>query len=227
MHIRVEDTGIGIPADKLSTIFDKFTQADSSVNRRFGGTGLGLAITKALRELMGGRISVGSEPGRGSVFTVCVPLQLAAEQLSEETETVTQAIAKVVKTKQRPTVLLVEDYLPNILVATSFLDNFGYETEVADDGLAAIEKFKSAGYAAILMDVQMAGMNGLDATMSIRRHEMQNGLKRTPIIGMTAHALAGDRERCVAAGMDDYIAKPFDPAILEEMLQKAIRLHKP
>lgn len=112
----------------------------------------------------------------------------------------------------------MEDYAPNVLVASTFLEGFGYEVDVAQNGLDAVELIKTNTYIATLMDVQMDGMNGLDATQVIRAHEKQNNKVPTCIIGMTAHALLGDRERCIAAGMDDYIAKPFNPDMLEEML---------
>ncbi len=116
----------------------------------------------------------------------------------------------------------MEDYLANILVATTYLEQFGYVSDVAHSGIEAVEKMKSASYAAALMDVQMPGMNGLEATHLIREWERQQGKRRTVIIGMTAHALAGDRERCLAAGMDDYIAKPFAPMELQVKLKNFI-----
>ena len=114
-------------------------------------------------------------------------------------------------------VLLVEDYAANVLVATSFLEHFGLQYEVATNGTKAVELVKTGAFDVVLMDVQMHGMNGFEATQAIRQHEADTKLPRLPIIGMTAHALAGDRERCVSAGMDDYIAKPFNP---DELRQK-------
>ena len=119
----------------------------------------------------------------------------------------------------KPRILLVEDYPANVLVATTFLEEFGYECDVANDGLQAIEKFKNRHYAAVLMDVQMHKMNGLEATGHIRDYETEQSLPRVPIIGMTAHALMGDREKCIAVGMDDYIAKPFNPDELQHKLK--------
>lgn len=118
-------------------------------------------------------------------------------------------------------ILLVEDYEPNILVASTYLRNAGFSYEVSKNGLEAVERAKSSTYSAILMDVQMPGMNGFEVTHMIRQFERQHGHTRTPIIGMTAHALAGDRERCLAAGMDDYIAKP----VSEEELVGKLKLH--
>lgn len=214
--INVIDTGIGIAPENVENIFHKFVQADSSINRKYGGTGLGLAITKTLAEIMGGTISVKSHIGEGSTFTVCVPLGRLDGDLPLEA-------SKAVRTRapmqdDRKKILLVEDYAPNILVAGAFLEQFGYEWDSASNGVAAVEHACAGGYAAILMDVQMHGMNGFEATRLIRAHEEKNNLPRVPIIGMTAHALAGDRERCLGVGMDDYISKPFDPDALETML---------
>jgi CheY-like chemotaxis protein/anti-sigma regulatory factor (Ser/Thr protein kinase) len=218
--IAVTDTGIGIEPGKLATIFDKFVQGDSSITRRYGGTGLGLAITKTLAEIMGGTISVKSEPGCGSTFTVCVPLEVAGVDADAGQGHLSEAVETTLSDKTRPAVLLVEDFQPNVLVAATFLEEFGYRVEVAENGLEAFEKVKGASYVAALMDVQMPGLNGLDATRMIRTFEQKSGHPRLRIIGMTAHAMAGDRERCLAAGMDDYIAKPFNPAELQSKLRK-------
>lgn len=222
--IAVQDTGIGIAAENLDTIFQKFIQADSSISRKYGGTGLGLAITKTLAEAMGGTITVESMPGQGSTFTARVPLALAADQNVELTEKLMpQIFESISRSAPRPLVLLVEDYAPNIMVAQAFLDQFGYECDVAGSGSEALEKAKKGGYALALMDVQMHGMNGLEATQLIRQHEGQNQLARLPIIGMTAHALRGDRERCLGVGMDDYISKPFNPVELQEKIKAALK----
>jgi PAS domain S-box-containing protein len=216
----VKDTGIGIPPDKRKAIFEKFMQADSSITRKYGGSGLGLAITKTLIEIMGGAIDVESVMGEGSTFRVSLPLEIAktrmpandAPQLEEK---------KAVREKKPGRVLLVEDYDPNVLVAGSFLEEFGYLYDVASNGKQAVQKFKNQKYAAILMDVQMPEMNGFEATKSIRT--LESGTKRTPIIGMTAHALKGDRERCLDAGMNDYICKPFNSDELKKKLEAYIR----
>jgi CheY-like chemotaxis protein/anti-sigma regulatory factor (Ser/Thr protein kinase) len=215
--VRVEDTGIGIAADKLSSIFDKFVQADSSITRRYGGTGLGLAITRTLAEALGGDISVQSVEGQGSAFIVRLPLKVADAPADGPAE----APAIQGEAGVRRKALLVEDHDPNVLVATSFLDAFGFDADVAGNGLQACEMAKQKAYDVVLMDVQMPGMNGFDATQLIRQFERQKGRPPVRIIGMTAHAMAGDRERCLAAGMDDYIAKPFDPRALEALLAEA------
>jgi PAS domain S-box-containing protein len=218
VSLTVEDTGIGIPHDKLETIFDKFIQADSSINRKYGGTGLGLAITKTLTEIMGGSIQVESTPGMGSRFTITLPLpvheeeRLTSKNLAETDENI--------ENESGFRVLLVEDYAPNILVAGSFLQLFGYAYEVAHNGIEAVEMAKTGRFHATLMDVQMHGMNGLEATRLIRAYEAQQGLPPLPIIGMTAHAMSGDRERCLGVGMDDYISKPFNAEELRTKLQQ-------
>jgi PAS domain S-box-containing protein len=223
IRLTVTDTGIGIAPEKMETIFQKFVQADTSINRKYGGTGLGLAITKTLTEIMGGDISVKSEIGRGSVFEVCIPLKIATNDQVARTEYSIHAItSSTVEVHVRPYVLLVEDYEPNVLVATAFLEDFGYQVDVANNGLEAFDAVKARSYLAVLMDVQMHGMNGLDATRRIREWEMAESRPRTRIIGMTAHALAGDRERCLGVGMDDYIPKPFRPEELRRKIEQGL-----
>ena len=218
VKLAVKDTGIGIPADKIDDIFQKFTQADSSINRKYGGTGLGLAITKTLAEIMGGTIELESELGEGSTFTLSVPLEITDKANVHIPKTV-EPSAATPQDRNQNRILLVEDYAANVLVATTFLEDFGYNVDVAVNAVQAIEKIKANDYAAVLMDVQMPGMNGFEATQQIRTYESKTGKSRSHIIGMTAHALMGDRERCIAAGMDNYISKPFNPDILQKMLQ--------
>jgi PAS domain S-box-containing protein len=225
VSIAVTDTGIGIPPEKLDNIFQKFVQADTSINRKYGGTGLGLAITKTLAEIMGGSICVESEVGKGSTFKVTIPLELATDHDVGDTD---YSFANIVETtlekKIRARVLLVEDYEPNVLVATTFLEQFGYTVEVASNGLEAFEMIKHNTYDVALMDVQMHGMNGFEATRLIREREKKTGAAHLHIIGMTAHALTGDRERCLAVGMDDYISKPFNPDELQSKIKAAFSL---
>lgn len=219
IRIEMRDTGVGIPADKLPCIFQKFVQADSSINRKFGGTGLGLAITRTLIEMMGGTVTVKSTEGKGSTFTVELPLRTAGKaDVTPLARNMHSDESAMPHGNNRPCILLVEDYAANVLVASTFLEQFGYACEVAGHGHEAIEKIKHNAYAAVLMDVQMHEMNGLEATALIRAYEEEEGLPHLPIIGMTAHALSGYRETCIEAGMDDYISKPFDPAELERKL---------
>lgn len=217
--ISVEDTGIGIPDDKLNAIFEKFTQADVSTVRQYGGTGLGLTISRMLVELMGGQIGVESRMGTGSTFTFNVHLQISEDQAHVEPEETPQPL---VEDPKIPKILVVEDFEPNALVVTAFLDDFGYSYDIVPNGVGALEKIRNSGYFAILMDVQMAGMNGFQTTESIRAYEKDQNRKPHYIIGMTAHALTGDRERCYAAGMDDYIPKPFNPKELKSKLLSAL-----
>ncbi|MGE3623137.1 MAG: ATP-binding protein [Bdellovibrionales bacterium] len=215
IHFRVADTGVGIPADKLATVFDKFVQADQTISRRFGGSGLGLSICKSLAQLMGGDISVESREGEGSVFSFYVPLPVIPAQKSVLPDLLPASEAAL----SGGVVLVVDDYAANILVATLMLENLGYAVEVARSGSEAIRKIaaRSQPYTAVLMDVQMQDMDGFETTQRIRELEKQRKFRHT-IICVTAHALAGDRARCLDAGMDDYISKPIHPDILAEKL---------
>lgn len=220
IEIVVEDTGIGIAADKRESVFQKFVQADSSIGRKYGGTGLGLAITQQLVGVMGGDISVESAEGVGSRFVVRLPLSASPLQ----PEMVVEAARPKVEEGQHRHVLLVEDYAPNVMVATSFLELFGYSCDVANNGAEALAYIQGGGaYRAVLMDVQMQGMDGLETTRRVRAFEQEMGRRPLHIIGMTAHALAGDRERCLAVGMDDYISKPFNPDELEHKLANCLK----
>jgi len=218
----VTDTGIGIAPEKLKMIFAKFVQADSSISRKYGGTGLGLAITKTLTEIMEGTIDVESTIGKGSRFTISLPLTRSNDIPVNLPKIEESPVLQPSTAITRPRVLLVEDYLPNVLVATTFLDQFGYSFDVANNGFEALDKVKSTSYVAVLMDVQMQGMDGFEATRQIRIYQQAGNLPHIPIIGMTAHALAGDRERCIAAGMDDYISKPFIPDELKSKIARFV-----
>ncbi|MBP2159224.1 MULTISPECIES: hybrid sensor histidine kinase/response regulator [Asticcacaulis] len=236
LDLSVRDTGIGIPAEKLPLIFDKFTQADETITRRFGGSGLGLSIARSLVELMGGAIRVESQQGKGSVFKVTLnqdratseePVAVApAGNVRPMSASLTalysqrRAFKPITGENGRPCVLIVEDYAPNIMVLSLMLEELGYDTVSAMSGTEAIDIIKAAGgpHYAILMDVQMQGMDGLETTRWIRDLEAAKEATgrgyRNTIIGVTAHALAGDRERCLQAGMDEYISKPVLPDIL-------------
>ncbi len=203
LEFAVEDTGIGISSEDLDRIFHPFTQADSSTSRLFGGTGLGLAICATLVRLMGGRIWVESEPGRGSTFYFTVRLPVARELPQE------MAVSETLASLSTPLrVLLVEDNPANQKLAAFILNDRGHTVDVAANGHEGIRYVEENKYDAILMDLQMPGVDGLAATKAIRA--MEGDGAHVPIIAMTAHAMKGDRERCLAAGMDGYLSKPID-----------------
>jgi signal transduction histidine kinase/CheY-like chemotaxis protein len=224
LQITVADSGTGIPADKLLYIFDKFTQADGSVTRKFGGTGLGLAITRSLVELHGGEVHVQSELGRGTTFTVTLKCEADAETGALQEAALAATVRSTAGACDSPArILVVEDNHVNQKVVTAVLRKRGFSIELANDGQEALHKLKnSAAFDLVLMDVQMPVLDGLEATRLIRKEPRWNTL---PIIAMTAHAMNGDKERCLEAGMNGYISKPVHPSLLlstvdEFLLQK-------
>jgi PAS domain S-box-containing protein len=216
----VRDTGIGIPSERLGSVFDSFTQADGSTQRKYGGTGLGLTISKRLVEMMGGTIGVSSELGRGSVFTVELPFD-QAEVWDEQTRESRRAEEPVVPMGLR--VLLAEDNLVNVLVAQGILQRFGCLVSVAENGLRAVALAAANEYDVVLMDVQMPIADGLEATRAIRLREGREGFARLPIYALTANAMAEDRELCLEAGMDGLIAKPIKIPDVERALSEAAK----
>jgi signal transduction histidine kinase/CheY-like chemotaxis protein len=219
--VTVTDTGIGIAPDKMGLIFGKFVQADSSITRKYGGTGLGLAISQALALRMGGEITVTSVVGQGSSFVLHLSLPVQATDSDAEKHYQENIIYLDMQANaKRLPILLVEDYEPNVLVATIMFNNFGYHYEVARNGQEAIERFSPDKYSIILMDVEMPVMDGFATTRHIRGFEKAKGSAAVPIIAMTAHAMKGDREKCLDVGMNDYIAKPFNPHQLQAILSK-------
>ncbi len=212
VRVRVRDTGIGIPADRIGTLFEEFAQADQSTTRRFGGTGLGLAISRKLATQMGGRIFAESVVGQGSTFT----LDLVLPRATGKAPLPMDPLVRPDTLSLRALVLVAEDNPVNQKLACRFLERIGCEVHAVSTGRAAIEAAQKQTYDAILMDCEMPEMDGFEATREIRRREA--GLRRTPIVALTANALAGDRERCLAAGMDDYVSKPFSRADLESAL---------
>ncbi|WP_051305034.1 ATP-binding protein [Chitinilyticum litopenaei] len=230
LQFAVSDTGIGIAEDQANKLFQAFTQVDESIARRYGGTGLGLAICRELVTAMDGQIWVCSEPGQGSTFTFLLPMPSAS---SSEGAAISLAPAPCTDTEEATAglagkrVLLVEDNPINRQIAEEFLDAIGIHVDYAENGAVAVQMALQSRYHAILMDLQMPEMDGFIATRHIRSH---NRLKQIPIIAMTAHAMLGDRERCLAAGMNDHIPKPFRPEQLYEVLTRWLdgnRLERP
>jgi len=215
LDFSVEDTGIGISSDTVGLLFKPFTQVDSSSTRAFGGTGLGLAISKRLAEAMGGSITVASIPGKGSTFTFHFPLEISAGGMAAvpshlfmgaDGASPSSPSAEVSMPPEGALALVVEDDPENSTLAGKMLRSLGYRAEFAADGAGAVEAFVPGKYFAILMDVVMPAMNGIEATKKIR--EIESG-SRVPIIAVTANVMPGHRERCLAAGMDDFLTKPF------------------
>ncbi len=209
----VEDTGIGISADKLSSVFESFTQADASTTRMYGGTGLGLTICSRLVEMMGGEISLSSEVGVGSTFRFSILARPATEPAGSPAD---------IRTPQahfeRPLrILVAEDNLVNQKVVTRVLDRIGLEADLACDGVEAFDAAQRRAYDVVLMDVQMPRMDGLEATRAIR----SRGGHQPHIIALTANAMEGDRERCLEAGADDYLTKPITVDALRQVLEAA------
>jgi signal transduction histidine kinase/ActR/RegA family two-component response regulator len=217
----VRDTGIGIPPGVLGRLFVPFTQADGSTTRKYGGSGLGLAISKQLVSLMGGTISAESEFGKGSVFTFTVPLRADEERAKDAPLPAKEVEATPVATVMR--VLVAEDNDVSQLLAKRLLERLGCTVDTARTGLEAIELWRQHQYQLILMDCQMPELDGYEATKRIRIQ--QNGGPGVPVIALTAHASAADHERCIQAGMDDYIAKPVSLKSLSETLVRWMPLN--
>ncbi|RZL86162.1 MAG: response regulator [Variovorax sp.] len=220
----VRDTGVGIPQDKQEHIFEAFTQADASVTRRYGGTGLGLAICERLVSMMGGSLHVTSRPDEGSTFRFTAVFEQAADELS----VLTEPAPLEAMTMQGLDVLLAEDHAVNELLMRKLLTEMGCTFSVARNGEEAVRAWETGQFDLVLMDVQMPVLSGLDAAAHIRLVEASEpGRGRTPIVALTAHAMAGDRERCLAAGMDAYVSKPVSPALLAQAIQEAMRSSQP
>jgi len=228
LRISVRDTGVGIPAESLTKLFAKFAQVDASTTRRYGGTGLGLAICQQLSRLMGGAISVESELGKGSTFTVVLPLPRVGEQRATAPLPSPQTLApQPIDAPLTLRVLAAEDNSVNQLVLKTLLHQIGVEPVVVADGAAALQAWETAHWDVILMDIQMPVMDGPTATRMIRERELESGRARTPIIALTANAMSHHVAEYMAMGMDDHVAKPIEAGRLFEALQAAIEGAQP
>jgi PAS domain S-box-containing protein len=226
LHFLVEDTGIGIVPEKQQMIFEAFSQADGSTTRHYGGTGLGLAICSQLVTLMGGRIWVESEPGQGSRFHFTARFGLPAAEpatsgLGEEAAAGAAAPQSERPPGEKLRILLAEDNAVNQHLVKGVLERNGHSVRAVWNGAEALEAIERERFDLVLMDVQMPQLDGLEATRLLRQREAVRNGRRIPVVAMTAHALKGDRERCLAAGMDDYISKPIRPADLLKIVTTA------
>ncbi len=223
VHVMVADSGIGIELETLERMFEPFTQADVSTTRLYGGTGLGLAIAREIIELMGGTITADSQPGHGSTFRFAVHLEAPAALNGSLAPSPGRSSTPAPAWPTPPLVLVAEDSPVNQIVATRVLERCGCRVEVVADGREALRALATRHYDAVLMDCQMPNIDGYDATVELRRAE--KGARHTPVIAMTAQAMEGDRERCINAGMDDYISKPVRHADLINALRRWIPQH--
>ena len=211
LSIEVEDQGIGISGEQQEKIFQPFMQADGSIVRKYGGTGLGLTISMQLSRLLGGQLSLQSQEGQGSIFTLQIPVPVGKEVKSEEDDDLSSLQGHI---------LMVEDYEANRMFVGIILENAGLSYEIAKDGCEAVEKFKAGRFDLILMDENMPNMNGTEATKRILQLEREHDIPHTPVISLTANAHKGDRERFLEAGFDDYLSKPIDPKKLLRTLKR-------
>jgi signal transduction histidine kinase/DNA-binding NarL/FixJ family response regulator/HPt (histidine-containing phosphotransfer) domain-containing protein len=212
LRFSIHDTGIGIPLDRQANLFQPFFQVDTSSTRRYGGSGIGLALGKKLVELMGGVIGVESILGKGSLFWFTLPLRKQDSASATSPVPRPQQLASVSdRPEAKPRILVAEDNLVNQKLVSRVLEKLGYDVRLVLNGQEAVHAIEQGAYAAVLMDCQMPVMDGLTATETIRAWESSHRQRRTPIIALTAHMVAGDRERCLAVGMDDYLTKPLNP----------------
>jgi two-component system, sensor histidine kinase len=217
--IRIADTGIGIAEDKIPLLFEPFFQVESGMSRSYGGTGLGLAISRQLVHAMGGSVRVKSAVGRGSVFTIRLLLAECTERTAPvRVELPVSSVA--LAAARGKIVLLVEDNAVNAFISAASLESMGVASVHAVDGTEAVDLYRRRRFDAVLMDCEMPVMDGFAATRLIREYEARTGSRRTPIIALTANALTGDREHCLAQGMDDYLSKPIELRQLSVLVAK-------
>ena len=217
VRIAIRDSGIGIGMEQQARLFEKFSQADNSTTRKYGGTGLGLAICRRLAEIMGGSVGVISAPGAGSTFWASLPLALAPPRESAGVAAVDDTDSR---RRWRGKILVVEDNPTNQMILDQLLTRRGLTVDTASNGRDAVEMVSKTDYSIVFMDCQMPEMDGYRATGEIRAQEGRCSQPRMPIVAMTANAMAGDRESCLRAGMDDYVSKPLTVAELERVLSR-------
>lgn len=218
--VTVSDTGIGISPEHHTSLFQKFTQVDSSSTRRFGGVGMGLAISKSLLELMGGRIGVDSEVSKGSTFWFVIPAKrvispLSTSSLQPSSEGVR---GRSERSRGNARILVAEDNPTNATLIARLLQKRGFVTELVPDGRQAVQRACSEHFDLVLMDCDMPDMDGITATAEIRKRERETGAARVPVVALTANVMHGDREKCTASGMDGFLSKPLDVAALDATL---------
>jgi CheY-like chemotaxis protein len=216
LAFEVRDTGIGIPHDRLDRLFSSFSQADASISRQYGGTGLGLAIASRLVRLLGGEISVESEPGRGTQFRFSVSMALADRPAPSPALTEPRSVGRLGTLR----VLVAEDQTVNQVVAVRLLERLGVTADLAVNGALAVEAALKTRYDLVLMDVEMPDVDGLEATRTIRRALPPD--VQPVIVGLTAHATAEYRERCLNAGMNASLIKPIEPTRLKDLLAELL-----
>ncbi len=222
LHFAVIDEGIGIPADKHDTVFELFSQAESSTTRKFGGTGLGLAICKRLVEMMGGRIWIESELGEGSIFNFTAEFELVQSDLEKKISGQDKLLKEESsKSLKGIRAILAEDNLVNQKIAARMLEKKELVVTVASNGKEVIEILGKGEYDVILMDCQMPEMDGFEATRAIREKEAETK-EHIPIIALTARAMHEDKQRCIDSGMDGYVSKPIDRQKLFHEIEKFV-----
>ena len=228
LTLSVADTGIGMSTEHVARLFQPFAQADSSTTRRFGGTGLGLSIVRRLAQLMGGDVTVASEPGKGSTFTATLAVEVAAVDVRDQAPSATGPAVAEDAGRPAGRVLAVDDYDINLEVLADQLALLGIEADMARDGIEALTRWREGNYALLLTDIHMPDMDGFELTRQIRTEEAGNpDRRRTPIVALTANALKGEAERCLAAGMDDYLTKPLTLDRLRAALDRWLAATRP
>jgi len=225
VHIVISDSGIGMADEDLKNIFEPFTQLESPYTRTHGGLGLGLAIVKRLTALLKGSMEVYSEPGHGTEIHLTLPLSAVGDtceepQLFRDHDFMQRVVQETEATRTPLQVLVVEDDLLNRLTALKYLEHLGHAAQAAPGGAAALEALAAQYFDVVLMDIQMPGMDGVEATRRIRQADGKSFNPKTPIIAVTAHAMRGDRQRFLDAGMDDYLSKPYRAEDLEDALRR-------